>query len=629
MKKIVLLIASITVFIQSYSAIIHTDLNPDFQTTIDFNAFSANNLINIDFNGDGVKEYDIRWDANLTQGWFLHLVHEGNNEVFLTGQSNPYGGKYIKVINENEDIASLSWGEWGNSIPEPLIGDNDYGSFLTVNGDDKFIAVKFILNSNTHYGWIKVALNNQYQFFIKEYAYNDVPNGTILAGETGQSQNIQITSINVYGQNGAVSVNEGQSVQMEASILPQNATNQNLIWSVTNGTGSATINSNGNLIGQTVGEVTVKASATDFSNVFGEAVMTITSSAPINVSSIDVIAYLGVTDIFINETLQLNAIIQPNNASNLSVSWSIVNGTGSATINSSGLLTPTTVGTVTAYATANDGTNIFDSLQITIKPILANSISISSSSGDEVAETQSIQLNATVLPNNTTNQNVNWTVVNGTGTATINSSGLLTGQTIGDVDVMATTTDGSNISDTLKVTVIELIIYVSSIEVKGENNQTNVPLNQNLQMQANILPTNATNTNFDWFILNGTGTATIDNSGLLSPTSVGNVTVKAVAQDGSNVSGEKEITITEVVGVEETELFASSVYPNPSSDGFIQIESTNQIQTLRILSLAGELVKREKFSNRIIDISELKNGIYIIELLNTDLSKEYHQLIKN
>ncbi|MDB0006476.1 T9SS type A sorting domain-containing protein [Flavobacteriales bacterium] len=48
-----------------------------------------------------------------------------------------------------------------------------------------------------------------------------------------------------------------------------------------------------------------------------------------------------------------------------------------------------------------------------------------------------------------------------------------------------------------------------------------------------------------------------------------------------------------------------------------------------ILSLRGKLVvKRESFSNR-VDISNLKNGIYIIELLNTDSSKEHHQIIKN
>ncbi len=79
------------------------------------------------------------------------------------------------------------------------------------------------------------------------------------------------------------------------------------------------------------------------------------------------------------------------------------------------------------------------------------------------------------------------------------------------------------------------------------------------------------------------------------------------SQDGSNVSGEKEATITEAVGIEEVHSLASNVYPNPTK-GIIQIESTKEIKTISILSLRGQLVKREKFSSR-IDLNNLKKGI--------------------
>ena len=59
-----------------------------------------------------------------------------------------------------------------------------------------------------------------------------------------------------------------------------------------------------------------------------------------------------------NGTLQLSAAILPANATNKSVTWSLINGTGQATINSSGLVTAISNGTVTARATANDGSGI-------------------------------------------------------------------------------------------------------------------------------------------------------------------------------------------------------------------------------------------------------------------------------
>ena len=65
-------------------------------------------------------------------------------------------------------------------------------------------------------------------------------------------------------------------------------------------------------------------------------------------------------------SLQLLATIYPSNATDKSVTWSIVNGTGQATISSSGMVTAVSNGTVTARATAKDGSGVYGSLIITI-----------------------------------------------------------------------------------------------------------------------------------------------------------------------------------------------------------------------------------------------------------------------
>ncbi len=67
-----------------------------------------------------------------------------------------------------------------------------------------------------------------------------------------------------------------------------------------------------------------------------------------------------------NGTLQLTATVTPSDATNKTVTWSIVNGTGQATINTTGLVTAVSNGTVTARATANDGSGVVGSLVITI-----------------------------------------------------------------------------------------------------------------------------------------------------------------------------------------------------------------------------------------------------------------------
>jgi uncharacterized protein YjdB len=78
-------------------------------------------------------------------------------------------------------------------------------------------------------------------------------------------------------------------------------------------------------------------------------------------------------------TLQLKVTVLPANATDKSVTWSIENGTGKATISTSGLVTAVENGTVTVTATANDGSGVKGTLLITItnQKILVTGITIS------------------------------------------------------------------------------------------------------------------------------------------------------------------------------------------------------------------------------------------------------------
>ena len=66
----------------------------------------------------------------------------------------------------------------------------------------------------------------------------------------------------------------------------------------------------------------------------------------------------------------------PGNADNTTLTWSVTNQGGSATINNSGLLTGVSEGQVLVTANTNDGSNLSDTKYITVKPISLDSISI-------------------------------------------------------------------------------------------------------------------------------------------------------------------------------------------------------------------------------------------------------------
>ena len=63
----------------------------------------------------------------------------------------------------------------------------------------------------------------------------------------------------------------------------------------------------------------------------------------------------------------MGASVSPSTAANQTVAWSIApGGNGAASISSGGLLTASLLGTVTVVATANDGTGVTGSEQVTI-----------------------------------------------------------------------------------------------------------------------------------------------------------------------------------------------------------------------------------------------------------------------
>lgn len=80
----------------------------------------------------------------------------------------------------------------------------------------------------------------------------------------------------------------------------------------------------------------------------------VTPPADIPVTAVTVVGAGGQTVITVNGgTLQMSAHIDPHNATDQTVVWSVINGTGSASINQAGLLTAITNGTVTVKATSN------------------------------------------------------------------------------------------------------------------------------------------------------------------------------------------------------------------------------------------------------------------------------------
>ena len=446
---------------------------------------------------------------------------------------------------------------------------------------------------------------------------------------------VPVSSITVTATGGISEVDMGSTLQCLAAVLPANASNPAVNWSVINGSGTATISATGLLRGGLPGGVEVVGSASDGSGVADTMAMTITGTV-ISVSDVEIVSPGGASEVISGEDLQLTATVLPVNASNPAVTWSIINGTGTAMITSGGLLTGGLPGGVEVAAISQDNSAVGDTLELTITApqVPVTSITVSTAGGiTEIEGGASLQFSATVLPHDATNQAVVWSVVNGTGSASISAEGLLIALTAGTVEVVATASDGSGVSNSLTLTITSSAILVTNISVASAGGQRELEEGNTLQFTATVQPANATNPTVLWTVNPGTGSAEISQLGVLTAVNEGDVLVTASAQDGSGISTNFALSIKGPSGIfDQGKTSPMVLYPNPSPGKFYLDAGSLSLLRVQVFSVVGSVVREwipEPGARVIeIDLSDQHSGAFFIHALTRERSY-VHRIIIN
>ena len=152
---------------------------------------------------------------------------------------------------------------------------------------------------------------------------------------------------------------------------------------------------------------------------------------------------------------------------------------------------------------------------------------------------ESQQLTATVLPAEAS-QELMWTSSD-ESVATVSQSGLVSAVAAGNAVITATTTDGTDLSASCDVTVLQ--VQAESIQL----NVTTAGLNEGstLQLTATVLPEECNIKTVAWES-NNPSVATVDSNGLVTTHSVGTATITALTTDGSNLSTTCTVTLLPV-----------------------------------------------------------------------------------
>ncbi len=424
----------------------------------------------------------------------------------------------------------------------------------------------------------------------------------------GAEAGIYISSITLSGDT-EIDENNG-TLNLEAVILPEDASNKKLIWSVENGTGRASVDANGVVTGIVDGDVTVTALASDGSYVETSTVITVSNQI--------------VTRPELN--LIRNGYFDDLKADNTPKEWNIsedtyVNDEGVCVIDPVvSVTTPPNVWDVRLQQQGGWGLNVDDMYEFSFVMWSdeADTFNVDFEDGRDAVSYQRLG-------------DSNHEYAAGLSDWTFQSTTEPV-KYIFDVQFTHLIVGESNEQFQFMLGKHDPVVYIDSVELVNENDlalltadyipvemitisgDSKVVINETLQLTAAVDPTDATLTGVNWKVVPGTGWASIDESGLLTGDTAGSVVVVAMARDDSKVLASLDVSVTYPVGMEQRKVNTLNVYPNPAVNE-LNIVLTQDHNRVAIYNAAG-MVMDELLVNGMeytLDISNYASGVYFVK----------------
>ena len=376
----------------------------------------------------------------------------------------------------------------------------------------------------------------------------------------------------------SLSLIEGQTFVLTATVLPANATDQFVYWSSSDPS-VASVSETGEVSALSEGTATITVT-TDDGEKTASCVVTV-SPIVVKVESVS----LDKTDIVltVGDTEQLTATVLPKDATDKSVIWSS-DAPEVASVSEAGEVTANAAGAAIITVTTNDG-NKTATCAITVSPLI---ISVESVSLDKTNITMTVGdtevLTATVVPEDATDPSVIWSS-NNSEVASVTESGEVTANAAGSAIITVTTVDG-NKTATCLVLVSAATIPVTSVLL--DKNSLTLIEEETAVLTASVLPDNATDQSVSWSS-SDPSVATVSDSGEIVAVAEGTATIIVTTNDGAWTSSCEVTVKPKAIAVEcvtlsadnlrikvgDTEQLTATVMPDNATDKSVSWTSDN------------------------------------------------------
>lgn len=373
---------------------------------------------------------------------------------------------------------------------------------------------------------------------------------------------IAVESISIASDKSKILVDE--TANMSVTFVPKTATDKTITWSSSDAL-TASVNSEGVVTGLKAGEATITATSHNGKIATSKIIV---ENPVVPVAGVTITNAGDTMEMTVGDTFQLNAKVEPENATNKKVNWFSTNHQV-AKVDENGLLTAIGASdkTVTISVKPEGIKGISDKVELTVKakPVPVTSVTIDGAS--EIQGGMSLQLTATVLPSNATDKAVTWASLN-EDVATVDQNGLVTTKkAIADTTVTITATAGG-VTGKFDINVKRTPIAVESIAIKKDGAEIStliVNTGSETPIDVEVLPANADNKSVTWTSTNVDVAEVIE--GKIIAKKAGTTTLKVIS---SNVMITKTLDLTvEDIDVQSVAITNKSDFNNKTFDSAV------------------------------------------------------------
>ncbi|MCQ2801948.1 MAG: Ig-like domain-containing protein [Bacilli bacterium] len=336
----------------------------------------------------------------------------------------------------------------------------------------------------------------------------------------------------------------GETKQINASILPENATNKNVEY-VTGNRLVATVSSGGLISAVGVGSttITVRSQAKpEINKTFSVTVKTnVVAVTNIEIEKSALSLHPGES-----ETIAYNVL--PENATDKSVSFEVVSGEGVVEVDSTGSVIAKGVGDARISVKSNQNGSVYSLVTVHVELAYVPVTNLTVSTEEiTIVPNGTAQINASVEPHNATETGILYSS-NEPTIASVDATGKVTaGENEGTAIISVVSKDNDEFAKQVTVKVEKEVVDVESVTIQEDDLAINIGDKTSYQLHATVLPDDASDKSLAWSS-NNVNVATVNSEGLVTIKGVaGEAIITAKSSSNESISDSFKLTVSEVL----------------------------------------------------------------------------------